>query len=297
MIIYSRQNPIDMCSTVWSFNDTLNRFYNWLNQPVQSIVNIPARKVKLQLYEDDTDFEIETAIRVINSQTGDQITGIAYAIEVPSDLSGTLFEYSVDLSLINTGVVFYVQIDVIHVDERTETIQSSCLKLTTNTDCKLIRIEFANTVNDRLINGILFDTDSTFNYYLYANKFDTDIEILEDDTLQDFKGNTILVDKTHSEIDIFELIDIPKKYFMSLITISENDEIWVNGRRANITFDKATESRIGIYEIPYINALMRVTYADDNGLLQVQNQIEPSFLRINSDGYLRIDIENTLKIN
>lgn len=297
MIFYSRQNPIDMCSTVWTFNDSLNRFYNWLNQPVQSIVNIPPRKVKLQLYEDDTQFTIETAIRVINAQTGEEITGIAYAIEVPSELTGTLFEYSVDLSLINTGVTFYVQIDVIHVDERTETLQSSCLRIATNTDCKLIRIEYSNTVNDRPVNGILFDPQSTFNYYLYANKFDTDIEIVEDESVQDFKGNTILVDKTHAESDIYELIDIPKKYFMSLITISENDEIWVNGRRANITFDKATESRLGIYEIPYINALMKVTYADDNGLLKVQNEIEPSFLRINSEGYLSIDSENTLKIN
>lgn len=300
MIEYSRQNPIDMNAPNWSFNDSLNRFYNWLNQPIQGGARIPPRKVKLQMFGESHPEGITgatTTIKVFNTNTGDEISGVAYGYFVRNVLYYQyIFEYIVDLSLIPINTPFYVEITIDFAVGMIETTRSSCYTISQGDNDKLVCIEFSNTVDNRPINGLYFDPDSTFLFYMYLNKFDTEIEIVEDDEEQDFKGNSTLVEKTHSEADIFEVVDMPKKTFMALIAISENDEIYVNGRRANITFDKATEARIGAFEIPFINALMRVTYADDDGLLIVRNVIEPAYLKIKSDSLLNIDSSNNLKI-
>lgn len=300
MIEYSRQNPIDMYAPNWSFNDSLNRFYNWLNQPIQGGARIPPRSVKLQMFAQSPPEGITgatTTIKVINANTGNEISGVAYGYFVKNVLYYQyIFEYIVDCSLIAINTPFYVEITIDFAVGGSETTQSSCYTIAQGDNDKLVCIEFANTVDNRPINGIYFDPDATFLFYMYLNKYDTEIEIVEDDQENDFKGNSTLVEKTHSETDIFEVVDMPKKTFMALIAISENDIIYVNGRRANITFDKASEARIGAFEIPFINALMRVTYADDNGLLQVRNVVSPSYLKIKSDSLLNIDNNNNLKI-
>lgn len=297
MIIYSRQNPIDLCPTVWSFDSSLNKFYNWKNTPIQGITKIPNKQVKLQIYLYDLAAPlIELAVRVINIETETEISGIAYIIEVPSTYDGVFYQCVIDLSLIPANTKFYIEVDGTYLPEDyTETLRSSCYILSVQDDEKLIKIQFGNTVNNRMINGILFDENALFNWYLYANKYDTEIEIVEDETASDFKGNKVLVDKTHDEIDVFEIVDMPKKKFMGLIAISENDVIYVNGRRANFSFDKVTESRVGIYEICFINAFMRVTYADDDGLLDVRNVPPENLMLIDSENYLNIDSNNKLK--
>lgn len=298
IITYSRQNPIDMNSTVWSFDSSLNKFYNWKNQPIQGIVQIPNKAVKIQFRITDEfgNDDMTAQMKIYNAVTGDEISGVSYIVTVPTSLTGVMYEATIDLSLITVNVKINAELTIYDPNtDDTEIYRSSCYKVVSKDDDKLIRIEFGNTIDDRPINGILFDEDATFDWYLYADKYDTEIQIVDDQQENDFKGNSVLVDKTHSEMDIFEIIDMPKKVFMGLIAVSENDVIYFNGRRANFTMEKVTESRIGVFEICFMNAFMRVTYSDDDGLLNIRNNPPASLMLIDSENYLNIDSENKLK--
>lgn len=298
IFIYSVQNPIDLNPTVWSFDSSVDKFYNWKNTPVQGLVKIPNKAVKLQMNVTNAagQDDIDSYLTVYNAETGEILSAVAYTNKILGQVTGVIFEYIIDLSLIPAHTKFYIEVEIYDQNEdETDIFNSSCYKISVRDDDKLIRIEFGNTVNNRQINGILFDEDATFDWYIYANKYDTEVEIVDNESENDYKGNTVLVEKTHSETDVFEIVDMPKKLFMGLVAISENDEIKINGRRANFTFEKVTESRVGTFEICFINAFMRVTYADDNGLLDVRNIPPESLMLIDSDNYLNIDSDNKLK--
>lgn len=297
MIYYSSQNPIDLCAVDWTFDDTDGRFYNWKNQPADNLVSIPPRRVRNQIYILDTEAtSIDVIVRVINAKTGIEIPGVTFIYSLPSTLTGMLYEFIVDASLLPVNTKFYVELDVIYSLVTTDSFRSSCFSIESNELKKLIRIDYGNTVNNRQINGILFFESTFFHRYMYLDKYDTEIEIVDDEESSDFEGNKVLVDKTHQEIDVYDIISMPKKFFMGLVKISENDLIYVNGRKANIRLEKVTESKIGAFEIPYINAFMRVTYADDNGLLDTTPLKDDSFLLINDTDYLLINELNKLKI-
>lgn len=299
MIHYSRQNPVDMCAVRWSFAQSLDRFYNWLNMPVQDVVNIPGERVKIQCYLEDLDEsnDVDLTVTVINEISKAEITGLTAITLIPTDLPGKLYEIILDLSLIAVNVLFSVQFDIDYPGEGlNETFKSSCFRIYPGENENLIKIEFSNTVTNRFINGILFEEDLEYYRYLYAKLYNTEITIVDNEQAADFQGNKTLVEKTHQETDIFEIIDMPKKMFMGLIAISENDIIYVNGRPANIEFEQTTESRIGAYEIPFINALMRVTYSDDNGLLEIESRFDDSYLLVKSDSILNVKSDEKLKI-
>lgn len=299
MILYSRQNPIDLCAKTWSFSADNDKFYHWLNQPISEGGKLPPYPVVLQMYcEDASGGETMTITPLIyDSNTGDVITGVMYYNLVPTDLPGNLYDITIDLSLLEPFRPFYLDVEAYDAAaDITHYLRSSCFIVVSDEEKFLIKIEYSNTVTNRIINGILFTNGVTYKTYLYAKKWDTKIEIVKDETQSDYKGNSIVVEKAHAETDIFQIIDRPKKMFMQLIAISENDVVYVNGRRAVIHFEQVTESRVGMDEIPFINAFMRVTYADDNGLLTLQDSVEESYLLIKSDAYLLTKANQKLKI-
>lgn len=296
MIYYSVQNQFDLCPVNWTFDDSSGRFYNWKNQPADQIVKIPPRKVRNQLYVYDIEAtNIDLTVRAINAHTGLEIPGIIYIFSIPTSLPGLIYEFFVDASLISPYVNFYLEMDVVYDSERTDSYRSSCFTVEVNEDDKLIKISYGNTITDRFIDGVLFFEGTFQQRFFYADKYDTEIEIVNDEQSNDFNGNAVLVDKTHKETDVFEIIEMPKKFFMGLLSISENDIIYVNGRKSLINLEKVTEAKIGSYEIPYINALMRVVYSDNDGLLDTANISEADYLLINDTDHLLINEINILK--
>lgn len=296
MIYYSRQNPIDLCPVNWAFDDSDGRFYNWKNQPSDEAVLIPPRKVPNQIYIEDLQAtEIVLDGRIINAYTGEVLTGILNIFSIPTELTGIIYMLVIDVSLIAPHLKFYFELDVIFDGTRTNSFRSSCFIVQVEDDDKLLRIDYGNTINNRFVSGMLFFEGTYYQRYLYTKKYDTEIEINDDEQSNDFEGNMVLVDKTHSETDVFIIVEMPKKFFMGLVSISENDIIMVNGRKANISLEKVTVSKIGSFEIPFVNAFLRVIYADNDGLLDVQNQTEADYLLINDTDYLLINELNRLK--
>lgn len=295
MIIYSVQNQIDLCPIAWTFDDTRNQFYNWKNQPIGAVTAIVPRDIRCQF--SISDKPVNSIISQVYAD-GQLITGVSIVNYIETLETTEIYELLVKGQSLPLNSIFYVQLTVNYTDEdfESEVFRSSCFKIEQGKEeTQLIKIEYSNTVTNRFIGGILFipDTYRISNYYF--KKYDSEIELTEDENEADFQGNNTLINKTHSETDIFEIIDMPKKLFMGLVKISENDIIFINGRRANFNVEKAVESRIGIDEVCFINAYMRVTYADDNGLLEIQSDSTASYLALNSENLMLIDSNNKLK--
>ena len=233
MIIYSVQNRIDMNPIQWVFNDAVDRFYNWKNQPIRNVSPIPARDVKCQFSISDKNVSLITS-RVVAA--GQQISAASIVLGVDTIDNVQIFDLLIKPQIVPINTPFYVEIEIEFSDAQfdNESYRSSCFMVRGGSnDAELIKIAFGNTVSNRFIAGILFYPDTLYTWHVYLKKYDGEIETVEDETEADFQGNKIVINKTHNEIDIFELIDMPKKLFMGLLKISENDVIYVNGRRAN----------------------------------------------------------------